>query len=213
MVESDDESGRQVEGSERELRKHAQKSEPSSSARRAMGFLFGEAEVATVNEKNYFEVELEDEESRKEETPGISTVSCGAAYWGGGWQRYHEKSVMGWAGLMYYGSRSASADPARYEDRRACGTLLHIGETNEGGVTVKRISEEESEDKGAGGINGKGKVSSARSARSGDKGRTNLVHEGCALGSEVRHIGEGHDEKEKGGEGRTYLPNVPALVL
>jgi hypothetical protein len=35
MVESDGESGRQVEGSERELRKHAQKSKPSSSARAA----------------------------------------------------------------------------------------------------------------------------------------------------------------------------------
>jgi hypothetical protein len=33
-----------------------------------MGFLFGEAEVATVNEKNCFEVELEDEEFRTEET-------------------------------------------------------------------------------------------------------------------------------------------------
>jgi hypothetical protein len=85
MVESDGESGRQWEGSERESRKHAQKSKPSSSARRALevqlnlarlgplnprategklkvntplqsrqggGFLFGEAEVATVNGKN-----------------------------------------------------------------------------------------------------------------------------------------------------------------
>jgi hypothetical protein len=34
----------------------------------AMGFLFGEAEVAAVNEKNCFEVELEDEEFRTEET-------------------------------------------------------------------------------------------------------------------------------------------------
>jgi hypothetical protein len=79
-------------------------------------------------------------------------------------------------GLTYYRSRSASADrwDTRIENARACGTSLHIGETNESGVTVKNISEEESEGKGAGGINGKDKVSSARSARSGSKGRTNL---------------------------------------
>jgi hypothetical protein len=56
------------------------------------------------------------------------------------------------------------------------------------------------------------------------RGELTLVHEGCALGSEVVSVGEsacaglsfslgdGHGEKETGGEGRTF-PNVPALTL
>ncbi|KAJ7824099.1 hypothetical protein B0H14DRAFT_3729107 [Mycena olivaceomarginata] len=49
-------------------------------------------------------------------------------------------------------------------------------------------------------------------SRSGSKGGTDLVHKGRALGLEARCIGEGHGEKETGGEGRAFL-SVPALAL
>ncbi|KAJ7451411.1 hypothetical protein FB451DRAFT_1186346 [Mycena latifolia] len=72
------------------------------------------------------------------------------------------------------------------ENARACETSLRIGETNGGGVTVKSFSEEESKGKGTRGI----KRCPQRDAPGLEaRGELTLVHEGCALGSEVRCIG------------------------